>query len=304
MYFDKKMNTSKVVVIKGTGVLGPDGEVNETKTAAMLALGIRHLTGAGEAKEGLTRLFSSRDRVGIKINTIGGRRISTRPELSLALANFLSASGVPDKNIVIWDRTNRELREAGYRLADGSNGLKIFATDTAGAGYEIEPVSHLNIGSLFSTIQTNFVTASISLAILKDHGLAGVTAGMKNYFGAIHNPNKYHDTHCDPYIGELFDTPMVKEKHRLSILDALLVQYHRGPAYHSQWADPSGRLVFSLDPVAADAVGWRLVEQLRANKGLPSLQEEGREPTYLRTAESMGLGRSRMKDLHIIEDEV
>jgi len=304
MYFDKRMNESKVVVIKGTGVLGRDGEIDGTKIAAMLALGIRHLTGAGDAKEGLARHFSRRDRVGIKVNTIGGRRISTRPELSLALANLLSESGVPEKNIVIWDRTNRELRDAGYRLADGSNGLKIFATDTAGAGYETEPVSHLSIGSLFSTIQTNFVTASISLAILKDHGLAGVTAGMKNYFGAIHNPNKYHDTHCDPFIAELFDTPMVKEKHRLSILDALLVQYHRGPAYHSRWAEPSGRLVFSLDPVAADAVGWRLVERLRSNKGLPSLQEEGRQPLYLRTAEEMGLGRSGVEDIQIIEDEV
>jgi hypothetical protein len=234
MYFDKGMSTSKVVIIKGTSVVGRNGEVDGTKAAAMLALGLRHLTGAAEARDGLTGLFSRRDRVGIKVNTIGGRSISTRPDLSLALANLLSGSGVLEKNIIIWDRTNRELRQAGYRLADGSNGLKIFATDTAGAGYETEPVSHLNIGSLFSTIQTNFVTASISLAILKDHGLAGVTAGMKNYFGAIHNPNKYHDTHCDPYIGELFDTPAVKEKHRLSVLDALLVQFHRGPAYHPQ----------------------------------------------------------------------
>jgi uncharacterized protein (DUF362 family) len=304
MYFDKGMSTSKVVIIKGTSVVGRDGEVDGTKAAAMLALGLRHLSGSADARDGLSRLFSRRDRVGIKINTIGGRSISTRPDLSLALANLLSASGVLEKNIVIWDRTNRELRQAGYRLADGSSGLKIFATDTAGAGYETEPVSHLNIGSLFSTIQTNFVTASISLAILKDHGLAGVTAGMKNYFGAIHNPNKYHDTHCDPYIGELFDTPAVKGKHRLSILDALVVQFHRGPAYHPQWASPSGQLIFSLDPVSADAVGWRLIEQLRSRQGLPSLQEEGREPTYLRTAERMGLGRLDLDDINIIEDEV
>ncbi|MFZ2055177.1 MAG: hypothetical protein WAU81_13405, partial [Candidatus Aminicenantales bacterium] len=149
------MDRSKVVVIRGTGVLARGGEIDTAKIAAMLGLGIRHLTGTGEAKEALAGLFSRRDRVGIKVNTIGGRRISTRPELSLALANFLSESGIPGKNIVIWDRTNRELREAGYRLTDDLNGLKIFATDTAGAGYETEPVSHLNIGSLFSTIQTN-----------------------------------------------------------------------------------------------------------------------------------------------------
>ncbi len=304
MYFGIRMDRSKVVVIKGKGVIGRDGEIDGPKVAAMLALGIQHLTGARQSSEGLSRHFSRRDRVGIKINTIGGRRISTRPDLSLALVRSLTEAGIPEKSIVIWDRTNRELREAGYHLSDSSSGLKIFATDTAGAGYEIEPLSHLNIGSLFSTIQTNFVTGSISLAILKDHGLAGVTAGLKNYFGVIHNPNKYHDTHCDPFIPELFDTPLIKGKHRLSILDALLVQYHRGPSYHPQWAEPSGQLVFSLDPVAADTVGLRLVEQLRSKKGLPSLQEEGRQPVYLKTAEAMGLGRSSGEGIQIIEDEV
>ncbi|MGB7294146.1 MAG: DUF362 domain-containing protein [Candidatus Aminicenantales bacterium] len=298
------MDRSKVVVIRGMGVLGRGGEIDGTRIAAMLELGIRHLTGTDRALDGLAGLFSRKDRVGIKISTIGGRMISTRPELSLALARLLSGSIVSERNILIWDRTNRELREAGYRLSDSSNGLKVFATDTAGAGYETEPVSHLNIGSLFSTIQTNFVTASISLAILKDHGLAGITAGMKNYFGAIHNPNKYHDDHCDPYIAELFDAPLVKQKHRLSILDALLVQFHRGPSYHSRWAEPCGRLIFSLDPVAADAVGWRLVEKLRSNRGLPSLREEGRQPTYLKAAEAIGLGRSGVENIQITEDEI
>jgi len=298
------MNGSKVVVIQGKGVLGPEGDIARTKIAEMLYLGFRHLTGARETGEGLARLFARNDRIGIKVNTIGGRKISTRPELSLSLAELLIKNGQPDRNIVIWDRTNRELREAGYILSDRPNGLKIFATDTAGAGYEAEIISHRNIGSLFSTIQTNFVTASISLAILKDHGLAGVTAGMKNYFGAIHNPNKYHDSHCDPYIAELFESGPIKDKHRLTILDALVVQCHRGPSYHTQWAERSGSLIFSLDPVAADAVGWRLIEELRSKKGLPSLKEEDREPVYLTTAEKLGLGRAGSDSIEIIEDEI
>jgi uncharacterized protein (DUF362 family) len=298
------MNRSKVVVIKGKGVLGAGGDMDRVKIAEMLSLGFRHLTGARETGEGLARLFARGDRIGIKVNTIGGRKISTRPELSLSLAELLIKNKQPDRNIVIWDRTNRELREAGYSLSDSPNSLKIFATDTAGAGYETEIISHRNIGSLFSTIQTNFVTASISLAILKDHGLAGVTAGMKNYFGAIHNPNKYHDSHCDPFIAELFESKPIKDKHRLTLLDALVVQYHRGPSFHTQWAERSRSLIFSLDPVAADAVGWRLIEELRSRKGLPSLKEEDREPVYLSTAEKMGLGRAHSDSIEVIEDEI
>ena len=298
------MNRSKVVVIKGKGVVSSGGDLDRIKISEMLSLGFRLLIGTREAGESLARLFARAERIGIKVNTIGGRKISTRPELSLALAELLIKNGQPDRNIVIWDRTNRELREAGYSLSDRPDGIKVFATDTAGAGYETEIISHRNIGSLFSTIQTNFVTASISLAILKDHGLAGVTAGMKNYFGAIHNPNKYHDSHCDPFIAELFESGPIKEKHRLSLLDALVVQYHRGPSYHTQWAERSGALIFSLDPVAADAVGWRLIEMLRSRKGLPSLKEEDREPVYLGTAERLGLGRAGSDSIELIEDEI
>ena len=61
----------------------------------------------------------------------------------------------------------------------------------------------------------------VSLPVLKDHNLAGVSLGMKNFFGAIHNPNKYHDNHCDPFVAEVFDVPLVRQKHRLTVIDAL-----------------------------------------------------------------------------------
>jgi uncharacterized protein (DUF362 family) len=298
------MSQSRVAMIRGKGVISSGRNLDQEKVAAMIRRGLQVACGNRNEKDGFGGLFNGTDRVGIKINTIGGRNISSRPELSLALASLLVESGLREKNIVIWDRTNRELKEAGYRLSDSSSGLKVFATDTSGAGYETELVSHLNIGSLFSTIQTNFVTASISLAILKDHGLAGVTAGMKNYFGAIHNPNKYHDSHCDPFVAELFDTSIIKQKHRISILDALVVQYHRGPSYHPQWAEACGTLIFGLDAVAVDSVGWQMIEKLRARKGLASLKEENREPSYLWTAERMGLGQAAAEKIQILEDEV
>jgi len=298
------MAISKVVVVRGKGVLTLAGDIDQKKLLSILERGIRHLAGSQSSKEAINPLFARSDRVGIKINTIGGKMISTRPEVSLTLAKLLGSNGVQEKNIIIWDRTNRELREAGYSLSLNKSSLKIFGTDTEGAGYETELSSHLNIGSLLSTIQSNFVTASISLAILKDHGLAGVTASMKNYFGAIHNPNKYHDSHCNPFVAELFDIELIKKNHKLSILDCLTVQYHRGPSYHPQWAERYEALLFSLDPVAADFVGWQVIEKLRREKGLPSLKEENREPIYLWTAEKMGLGKANLKDIQVVEDEV
>jgi len=298
------MAASKVIIVRGSGVRPRPGETNRTVLLRMYEHGIRLLTGQADPASGWRSLFSPSDRVGIKINTIAGRELTTPPDVSLPLANLLAQAGLKEKNIIIWDRTNRELRNAGYLLNIENSGVKVFGTDTAGAGYEAENIVHFNIGSLFSTIQSDLVTASISLAVLKDHGMAGVTAGMKNYFGAIHNPNKYHDTHCDPFVAELFDAPRIRTKHRLTILDALTVQFHRGPSYHARWAELFEGLIFSTDPVAADQVGWQIIEKLRRGKSLPSLEEERRPPLYIQTAARMGLGKTAAADIQIIEEAV
>lgn len=298
------MTMSKVAVIRGKGVINSKGDLSQKKLTLMFNRGFHLLTGKKPLGKNLSLFFTKNDKVGIKINTISGKILSTRPEVSLTLAASLTESGIQQKNIIIWDRTNRELKDAGYKLNMSGNGIRIFGTDTQSIGYDSELTSHLNIGSLFSTIQSKLASSSISLAVLKDHGMAGITGGMKNYFGAVHNPNKYHDTNCNPYIAELFDSSPVKEKHKISILDGLLVQYHLGPSYHPKWSKKCETLIFSQDPVAADFVGWQIIEKLRAKKGLSSLKEENREPAYLRTAETMGLGKANLKEIQIIKEDI
>ena len=298
------MAASRVVIIKAGNLWTSTGAVDPAVIAKMFARGFALLTGERDDAGALSSLFRPDDRVGIKVNTIGGKAISTRPEVAMSLAGWLSRSGLQEKNLIIWDRTTRELSDAGYTTSAGRSGIKVFGTDADGVGYEAGLVSHLGVGSLFSKIQTEFATASISLAILKDHGLAGVTAGMKNYFGAIHNPNKYHDFHCNPFVAEVFDAPPVKTRHRLTVLDALVVQFHKGPSYHARWAAKFGGLIFSLDPVAADSVGWAVIERLRKAAGLPTLKDEGRAPEYLATAERMGLGRADPASIETIEETI
>ncbi len=297
------MAASLVVIIRMKGILSSGSTLDQARLRRGFEAGFRALFGLSRAMDGVRSLFPDSERIGIKINTIGGRSMATRREVSLALVDTLSESRSEAQDIVIWDRTNRELQDAGYRLNLVGPGPKVLGTDSAGAGYEPDITAHLNIGSRFSTIQSRMIDASISLAVLKDHGTAGLTAGMKNYYGAIHNPNKYHDTNCDPYVAELFDAPPIRSKHRLTILDALLVQCHRGPSYHPRWAVPHESLVFSRDPVAADFIGWTVIEKLRAERGLPSLKDDGRAPAYLFTAEKMGLGVSRLEGIRVVDIE-
>ncbi len=297
------MNTSTVVIVKKYSSQSP-GSIGPESLREMYLQGLSTLAGQRDSKDTVLAYFKDKDRVGIKINTIGGKKISTAPETSLALAKLITENGLAENNVIIWDRTNRELKDAGYSLNMNQKGIKVFGTDSKSVDYNRNLISFLSIGSLFSSIQADTITASVSLAVLKDHGLAGVTASMKNYFGAIHNPNKYHDNHCNPFVAELFASPPIRNKHRISILDALTVQYHRGPSYHATWAENYGALIFSKDPVAADTVGWQIIEKLRRKKGLPSLKEEQRDPVYLQTAEKMGLGTSNPEHINILEMEV
>lgn len=300
------MSRSKVVIIKSKKSLSPSGNrgLDQNQLKRMFARGILRLSGHSDLRSAVKTLFPFSHLIGIKINTLGGKKLSTQPETALSLAKTLENGGVKADNILIWDRSNRELRETGYSLKMNRKGIKIFGTDSQGIGYDRFLTSHLNIGSLFSNIQSKLIDSSISLAVLKDHGLAGVTAAMKNYFGAIHNPNKYHDNNCDPYIAELCDTAPVKNKHKLAILDAILVQYHRGPAFHPKWASEQRTLIFGSDPVAVDYTGWQTIEKLRIQVGLPPLAEEDRAPKYIRTAEKLGLGTANPEKINIIAEEI
>ncbi|HTT63811.1 MAG TPA: hypothetical protein VMG35_18290, partial [Bryobacteraceae bacterium] len=55
-------------------------------------------------------------------------------------------------------------------------------------------------------------------------------------------------------------------------------------SYMPQWTWPENALLVSRDPVALDAIGWRMIERKRAEKGVPPLKDVHREPAYIRTA--------------------
>jgi uncharacterized protein (DUF362 family) len=120
--------------------------------------------------------------------------------------------------------------------------------------------------------------------VLKDHGIVGVTMALKNIFGAIHNPNKYHIAAGDPYVADAYMLPPVRQKMRLAICDAITPQYEGGPSFMPQWSWPFHGVLVSRDPVALDYTGWRIIEEQRAARKLPSLREARREPSYIARA--------------------
>ena len=291
---------ARVVIARDdTLTRGPVAE-HRTLLCNMLDAGMQRLLEASEASAAWRRLFDPGERVGIKINTLG---LSTQPVVVDAVVNGLLSAGLRVENIVIWDRFDVELAHAGFKLNKSARGVQCRGTDAEniGSGYQRDISNHGSIGVCFSRIVAEQVDALISVPVLKDHNLAGVSLGMKNFFGAIHNPNKYHDHNCDPYITDVVTHRLISDKWRLTVCDATRAQYHAGPGIHPGFAWPFGGLIVSHDVVAADAVAADLLETQRQSKGLLPLAEEKRPATHILTTGERGLGQANQSRIERIE---
>lgn len=270
------------------------GRVDVPVLRAMLDAAITKATGDPSALVAFQRRFDASDVVGIKVSTLAGRGLSPHPELVAEIVQGLIRAGVRENNIVVWDRTDDELSQAGFAIQREGGGVRCMGTNQ---DYEWTPREWGAGGSCFAKLLVDELTALVNVGLVKDHDLAGISAGMKSWYGVIHNPNKHHDDACDPYVAYLAAYPLIKDKLRLTILDALVAQCHGGPARSPRWAWPYGAVLVSTDPVAADAVAWRIIEQRRREVGLKSLAEEQREPRYIATAGKLGLGESRLEHI-------
>jgi uncharacterized protein (DUF362 family) len=258
------------------------GRLDESKLGVLLDRTVAAAFGVSEAKEAWRRLFSRGERVGIKVNCLSGKHMSTNLALVWAIIERLQEAGISGGDIVVWDRLNADLEKAGYPVRTRGQGPRFCGNDYAGYYERLYAVGE--IGSLVSNVVMRECDALVNVPVLKDHGITGVTLALKNYFGAIHNPNKYHARCGDPYIADANLIPPLREKTRLIICDGLEAQCDGGPPYMPQWAWKYSALLVATDPVALDVVGWRIIEQRRKEVGLPTLREAGREPTYILTA--------------------
>ncbi len=271
---------------------------------AVLDASVKRLTGTARADDAWAAFFSPRDVVAIKVNAISGRTLSTSPLLVGAITNGLMSCGLPGKNILVWDRTTRELEAAGFAVNFSGDRPRCFGTDAPSAGYEAFPTELGSIGSCYSTIVTEIATAIINVPILREHSLAGVSGALKNNYGAIHNPNKYHANGCSPFVADVNSHPAIRKKTRLNVCDALRVQFHGGPGYKPRWTTEFNGILASTDPVALDTVCLEETERLRKSAGLRTLREEGRYPGYLAAASALGLGVSERGRIDVLNLEV
>jgi hypothetical protein len=267
---------------------------------SMLNRGVSRLVEADTPREAWRRLFRSDDVVAVKVNSLGGRNLSPGYPLVRAIVRGLGLAGVPENQVIVWDRSSRELQRAGYPVNTSGPGVRIFGTDALQNGYESEIDHAMTVGSCFSRILTRYCTAVVNVGVLKDHDMAGISVLLKNFYGAIHNPNKYHDNNCSPYVAHLNTYRSIRQKVRLHVVDAPNGQYHGGPAFRSSRTWPFHGLILALDSVAADRIALGHIERQRKQAGLKSLAVEKRYPAWLDIAAQLGLGEGDPASIRVM----
>jgi len=291
---------SRVVVIRHDA-LAAVGDPSPKRVADLLGEAAKALAGNEHPADAWACWFKPDDRLAVKVNCLG---LPTGPVVAEGLTVALGAADVSADRVILWDRTSHELEHAGYTLRSTGSGVRCYGTDALASrgngGYSADVFTSGRTASLISRIITDQATALVSAAVLKDHNLAGLTGVMKNFFGAIHNPNKYHDDHCDPFIADACAQKPIRDRLRLVVVDARRPQYNGGPAPRPQWQWPYGGLILATDPVAADRIGCEILSRKRAAVGMKSFEAEGRPVRYLASAEARGLGSADLQRIEVV----
>ncbi|MFH1177400.1 MAG: DUF362 domain-containing protein [Acidobacteriota bacterium] len=327
----------KVVQVTDSRSLGAD-RADGKVVGLMLEKGIKALTGKS-MRRSFKLLFEPTDMVGIKVNPVGAPWISTKPEVVEAVIAWLVASGLPKRNIVIWDRFAGMLPEAGF-TAERFPGIAIEGLQTMDEqgnnwrdasgkhvsadafdqevyylakgivghgvkGYKDDEFylnQHVFNGehSYFGKLLTKRLTKIINLAAFKNTG-NGISMATKNLgYGAICNTARLHAPLFFRVCTEVLAAPVLRDKLVLNITDGLRGQYDGGPGLDEQFLYPNHSLYFATDPFALDMVCHRQLVAKRKQAGV-TVNEHPRYTEYLHYAEKLGLGVANPERIKLVQ---
>jgi hypothetical protein len=327
----------KVVQVTDARCLRKD-KVDARAVDGMVELGITTLTGVS-LKKSFRLLFEPSDVVGIKVNPVGPPLMCSKPEVVAALAAWLEKNGIARRNIVIWDRFDDMLKEAGF-TAERFPGLRIEALQTmAGEGksFRNDKGEHVSAGSFdrtayyfaegvvgkgvqgyqddefylnqhvfndeysyFGTLVTKRLTKIINVAVFKNAG-HGVSMATKNLgYGAICNTGRLHAPLGFRVCTEVLAAPALRDKLVLNVIDGIRGQYDDGPMMNEKFVYPLHTLSFATDPFAADRAGHDQITEKRRAMDV-RVSDHPRYTDYFAQAERLGLGVTDPEKIRLVK---
>jgi uncharacterized protein (DUF362 family) len=247
--------TRVIIVEDKTATSG--NTINNSTVQVMIDSGIKSLAQNSNISDAWKTIFpniSTTTKIALKVNCINSS-LSTHPEIALAVANSireisLNGTAFPENNIIIYDRTTSELRNAKYTINTSGTGIRCFATDASGVGYSTQTFSIAGSTQKLSKIVTDMTDFLINISVLKNHSMSGVTGCLKNHYGTCNSPGSLHNTYCDPAIPMLNATQPIMTKQKLNICDALYGIKSGGPDGAPQFI--ANKILLCQDIVAID----------------------------------------------------
>ena len=296
----------RVVRVFGADAVAAN-KINAAVAEKMVNLAVMRLQGKNNAAAAWRDLFSAKDVVGIKVNSMGGPLLSTSRAVVAAIINALTGLGVPENNIIIWDGPKSRNYFSGYKVNSGPAGLRCVNADDF--GYESHVALALGGQAAFTKLLTRELTALINTPVLKTHAQTGLTFALKNIaMGSIHQPSD----HCTKGAGGTLHKSIasicareeVRGKQRLALGDALLGLCAAGPGPYpgGMWA--ARCVAAARDPVALDAWGLATINAERQQRKLPPAgggRGGWNNAEHLRLAAGLGVGSDQFA---LIEETV
>ena len=301
----------------------PDPAVVDT----MITHALLRLTGASSIDAAWREFVTPEDIIGLKVNPVAGALLSTSPEVVSAVIAQLVRSGIPKEHIVIWDRREFELAEAGF-TQERFPGIQLVGTERKDAKgsftdadgkllseamidrawyywadveekYDAETLPYMvNEGkhSYFTRIVTKDVTKIINIPILKNAG-SSVTLCLKNLaYGAITNTGRLHKQLWAETCAEVPAFPPLRDKVVLNIVDGIKGCYNGGPGANPQFFTNYNTVLAGTDPVAVDRIGYEIVMKKRFEEKVQK-EESPRGRIFLTLAAQMGLGTADLEKI-------
>ena len=292
---------SKVVIARDAALHNASGQLDEKRVQALLDRAIASYTGRDKPVEAWKRIVPVGKVIGLKVNGLGGKGISTHLALVLAICERLQQAGVKPGEIVVWDRNARDLQACGLTINTDPSRIRVYGNDVA--GFEEQQESWGVAQIKLSKILTRECAMVLNLPILKDHGGAGVTFSMKNMYGVVDHPQTLHASNCNPAVADLNCIPAIREKVCFTIGDAMTSVYDGGPGFHPERLWQPNALIVGEDRVAVDQTAWQMIERKRAEAGMETLEAAGRPPRYIVTAadKAHNLGTNDPQRIHLLE---
>jgi hypothetical protein len=273
---------SRVVLVTHPEVLLKEYRVNPPIVRQMLDRALVELTGKRTEAEAWQAVGREDDFVAIKHNSIGAPTLHSHTEISDAVSAQLAAGAkVKPERILLVDRDiPAPYNELSPPFTLPSRGLK----------------THLR------RLYTDQATAIVNVTVLKAHFGDGLSEAMKNHLGSVNNPAAFHGWEPDrlPHsLPELSALEPLRRKTRLVIIDAIRPLFAGGPADNPDYRWDYRGLIVATDPVAASAVGLRILEEKRAVvRGQEWPMTAARQ--MMAYAQSIGLGNAAPDRIDLI----